>query len=154
MGETSRAPRWAIAAKFSATQGVTELVDIQVSVGRTGSLTPVAVLAPVNLGGVVVQRASLHNADWLRELDVRVGDAVCVQRAGDVIPQVTGVHGGGKAGRGPPFQMPLHCPVCGGDVVCDGGQGGGGGAGGEAAEAAGGSGSAELSEGPFSALAT
>ena len=95
LGETSRAPRWAIAAKFSATKGLAQLEDIVVSVGRTGALTPVAVLSPITLGGVVVRRASLHNADWLAGMDLRVGDTVEVIEMVKRRPKTMNVVGGG-----------------------------------------------------------
>lgn len=129
LGFAGRAPRWAIAWKFPAEQATTRLDDIRIQVGRTGSLTPVAWLAPVNVGGVMVTRATLHNEDEIARKDVRVGDTVTIQRAGDVIPQVLGPVA--DQPRGPMlFVFPDHCPVCGslavrpqGEVVrrCTGG---------------------------------
>ncbi len=116
LGELSRSPRWAIAWKFPAQQATTRVRDIIVSVGRTGSLTPVAVLEPVRVGGVEVSRASLHNEDEVRKKDVRIGDTVVIQRAGDVIPEVVKVVESKRKGDEREFTMPDRCPVCGSRV--------------------------------------
>jgi DNA ligase (NAD+) len=119
MGSTSHHPRWAIAFKFPPRQEVTVIERIDVQVGRTGVLTPVAWLRPVVVGGVTVSRASLHNREELRRKDLREHDTVRIQRAGDVIPQVVEVIGH-HDDRSPPFEMPTACPVCGTEVVEDG----------------------------------
>jgi len=119
LGATSKQPRWAIAIKFEALQERTRVLDIQVQVGRTGALTPVARLEPVNVGGVTVSRASLHNEDEVKKKDVRIGDQVFVQRAGDVIPEVVKVIDSARNGSEAPFRMPKTCPVCGTRAVRD-----------------------------------
>jgi DNA ligase (NAD+) len=119
MGSTSHHPRWSLAFKFPARQEVTRIDKIDVQVGRTGVLTPVALLLPVVVGGVTVSRASLHNREELKRKDLREGDIVRIQRAGDVIPQVVEVVERG-AHRAAPFHMPRECPACGADVVEDG----------------------------------
>jgi DNA ligase (NAD+) len=117
LGFVSRAPRWAIAHKFPAQEVLTQLLDIEVQVGRTGALTPVARLAPVSVGGVTVTNATLHNQDEIVRKDVRVGDTVIVRRAGDVIPEVVRVLMDKRPPHSQPFQMPTHCPVCGATVM-------------------------------------
>jgi DNA ligase (NAD+) len=113
LGQVSRSPRWAIAFKFQPTQATTVVRDILVQVGRTGALTPVAVMEPVEVGGVTVSRATLHNEDEIRRKDVRIGDTVVIQRAGDVIPEVVTVVTPKRTGAEKPFVFPERCPACG-----------------------------------------
>ena len=120
LGWTAKAPRWAIAFKFPAQQAQTVVENIGVQVGRTGALTPVAHLKPVNVGGVTVSRATLHNEDEIERLGVEIGDAVLIERSGDVIPKVVRVVKQGADRR--PFRMPRHCPVCGGEIVREEGE--------------------------------
>ncbi|MCR3922104.1 MAG: NAD-dependent DNA ligase LigA [Firmicutes bacterium] len=117
LGTTAKSPRWAIAYKFPAEQAQTLVVGISVQVGRIGTLTPIAELAPVTLAGTVVKRASLHNEDILREKDVRVGDHVLIQKAGEIIPEVVEVLKAKRSGQEQPFAMPEVCPACGSKVT-------------------------------------
>jgi len=117
LGTTTRSPRWAIAYKFKAVQETTRIEKIEIQVGRTGALTPVAHLEPISVGGVIVSRATLHNEDEIRKKDIRIGDTVLVQRAGDVIPEVVKVIESKRTGAEEIFSMPKTCPVCGGDVI-------------------------------------
>jgi DNA ligase (NAD+) len=112
LGMRSRAPRWALAHKFAAEQAQTVMRDIMITVGRQGTLTPTAVLEPVTVGGVVVQRATLHNEDEIKRKDARIGDTVIVQRAGDVIPQIVAVVLDKRPSGATPYEFPDHCPVC------------------------------------------
>ncbi|MBI4644553.1 MAG: NAD-dependent DNA ligase LigA [Deltaproteobacteria bacterium] len=112
LGTKARSPRWALAYKFAATQETTRVLDIAVNVGRTGAVTPMAVMEPVEVGGVTVSRATLHNEDEVARKDVRVGDTVLIQRAGDVIPEVVKVIIEERPPGAAPFQMPQNCPVC------------------------------------------
>ncbi|WP_454259247.1 NAD-dependent DNA ligase LigA [Pseudoxanthomonas mexicana] len=122
MGFVSRAPRWAIAHKFPAQEQMTVLESIEVNVGRTGAVTPWALMQPVHVGGVTVTRATLHNADQVARLDVRNGDTVIVRRAGDVIPEVVGVVPERRPDGTVPWRMPTHCPVCGSEIVREEGE--------------------------------
>jgi DNA ligase (NAD+) len=118
LGEKSRSPRWAIAYKFPARQATTRIKKIIVQVGRTGALTPVAILEPVKLSGATIRRATLHNQDEIDKKDIRPGDAVLIQRAGDVIPEVVkSISAESKEKRSSKFKMPSHCPVCGSEVI-------------------------------------
>ncbi len=120
LGFTAKAPRWAIAYKYPARQAVTTVENIEVQVGRTGALTPVARLKPVEVGGVTVSRATLHNEDEIERLGLQIGDDVVIERSGDVIPRVVRVHALGSYRR--PFRMPAACPVCGGAVTREQGE--------------------------------
>lgn len=115
-GTTNKAPRWAIAYKYAARQATTRVVSIDVQVGRTGALTPVANLEPVSLAGTTVARATLHNADEVKRLGVREGDWVLIEKGGDVIPKVLKVIKSERKGKLKPFRMPRKCPVCGGEI--------------------------------------
>jgi DNA ligase (NAD+) len=122
MGFVARAPRWAIAHKFPAQEQSTVLEAIEIQIGRTGAATPVARLAPVQVAGVTVTNATLHNADQIARLDVRVGDTVIVRRAGDVIPEVASVMNERRPAHAQPWVMPKSCPICGSEIVREEGQ--------------------------------
>ncbi|MEW9670351.1 NAD-dependent DNA ligase LigA [Ammoniphilus sp. 3BR4] len=117
LGFTAKSPRWATAYKFPAEEVVTVLEDIEVSVGRTGAVTPTAILKPVSLAGTTVKRASLHNEDIIREKGLMIGDHVIVKKAGDIIPEVVGVLADRRTGEERPYQMPTHCPECESELV-------------------------------------
>jgi DNA ligase (NAD+) len=123
LGYTGRAPRWAIAYKFSAEQAVTQMEDIMITVGRSGKLTPTAMLKPVFVGGVTISRATLHNADWIEHMGLRIGDWVKVERGGDVIPKVAGIVEDAEHPRGAEhYEYPTVCPVCGNPAVREEGE--------------------------------
>lgn len=117
LGATVKSPRWAIAYKFPAEEVVTKLTDIELSVGRTGVVTPTAVLEPVRVAGTTVQRASLHNEDLIKQKDIRIGDHVILIKAGDIIPEVVRPVVDKRTGDEKPFAMPTHCPACGSELV-------------------------------------
>ncbi|GEN32503.1 DNA ligase (NAD+) [Cerasibacillus quisquiliarum] len=117
LGYTAKSPRWAIAYKFPAEEVVTTLRDIELSVGRTGVITPTAILDPVRVAGSTVQRASLHNADLIREKDIRVGDTVILRKAGDIIPEIVRVIEEKRTGKEKEFSMPSHCPACQSELI-------------------------------------
>jgi DNA ligase (NAD+) len=122
LGEISRSPRWAMAYKFKPRQAITRIIAITPQVGRTGTLTPVASLKPVHIGGVTVKSASLHNMDEIERKDIRLGDTVIVERAGDVIPYVVKAVSERRTGKEKKFSMPKHCPVCGAEVTREEGE--------------------------------
>jgi len=117
LGTVAHEPRWAVAYKFPAVQGTTRLLDIGVNVGRTGSLNPYAVLEPVRVGGVTISSAALHNEEDIHRKDIRIGDWVVVQRAGEVIPEIVEPIVSRRTGKEKVFRMPIHCPVCGSEVI-------------------------------------
>ncbi len=122
LGATAKSPRWAIAYKFPAQRALTEIKDIEVGVGRTGAITPVAVLKPVHLSGTTVSRASLHNFDEIARLDVRIGDHVYVEKSGEIIPKVISVAREKRTGREKVFKIPEHCPACGSSLAREEGE--------------------------------
>ncbi|MGV3488720.1 MAG: NAD-dependent DNA ligase LigA [Tuberibacillus sp.] len=117
LGFTAKSPRWAIAYKFPAEEVVTTVEDIELTVGRTGAITPTAVLRPVQVAGTTVGRATLHNEDYIHEKDIRIGDQVVIHKAGDIIPEVVRVLFERRSGNEEPYRMPEHCPDCGSDLV-------------------------------------
>ncbi|WP_107924731.1 NAD-dependent DNA ligase LigA [Lysinibacillus parviboronicapiens] len=117
LGYTAKSPRWAIAYKFPAEEVVTTLLDIDLTVGRTGVVTPTAILTPVQVAGTTVQRASLHNEDLIRDKDIRIGDTVIIRKAGDIIPQVVGVLLEQRPEHSVPYEMPANCPVCDSELI-------------------------------------
>lgn len=117
LGYTAKSPRWAIAYKFPAEEVVTTLLDIDLTVGRTGVVTPTAILMPVQVAGTTVQRASLHNEDLIRDKDIRIGDTVIIRKAGDIIPQVVGVLLEQRPEHSVPYEMPANCPVCDSELI-------------------------------------
>lgn len=116
LGFVGREPRWAVACKFPAAQATTKLLDIGINVGRTGSINPYAILEPVSVGGAVIRKAALHNEEDIHRKDIRIGDTVVVQRAGDVIPEVVSPVTSARTGEEKMFSMPSHCPVCGSEL--------------------------------------
>ncbi|MFA6609801.1 MAG: NAD-dependent DNA ligase LigA, partial [Candidatus Omnitrophota bacterium] len=119
LGVTSKSPRWAIAYKFPAEKALTKVKDIIVQVGRTGTITPVAILEPVHLSGTTVSRATLHNFDEIERLDVKIGDKVFVEKSGEIIPKVLSVEKSARTGKEKSFQVPGECPVCGSKLMRD-----------------------------------
>jgi len=117
LGNVANAPRWAIAHKFSSTKAISEILDIEIQVGRTGALTPVAKIKPVNIGGVVVSNATLHNEDEINRKDIRIGDTVTIERAGDVIPHILSVDIKKRLKNSTRFVFPMNCPSCGSKTV-------------------------------------
>ncbi len=117
LGNVSNAPRWAIAHKFSAINGISKIIDIEIQIGRTGALTPVAKIQPINIGGVVVSNATLHNEDEIIRKDIRIGDQVVVERAGDVIPHIISVDLSKRDKESKKFIFPKNCPSCGSKTI-------------------------------------
>ena len=116
LGNVSNAPRWAIAHKFSANKGISKIIDIDIQIGRTGALTPVAKIKPINIGGVIVSNATLHNEDEITRKDIRIHDEVVVERAGDVIPHIISVDLS-KRPKESKFNFPGKCPSCGSKTI-------------------------------------
>lgn len=122
MGTTSKVPRWAIAYKYPPEKKETKLKDIICQVGRTGAITPMAILEPVKVAGSTISKTTLHNEDFIKEKDIRVGDTIVVQKAGDVIPEILEVKKEKRDGTEQVFEMPKVCPVCGAPVVREEGE--------------------------------
>jgi len=112
LGATAKSPRWAIAFKFPARQATTRIKDIIIQVGRTGALTPVAILEPVQISGTTISRCTLHNEEELKRKDIRIGDYVLLERSGDVIPHIVSVMKERRTGQEKPFVWPKKCPIC------------------------------------------
>ena len=119
LGFVANAPRWAIAHKFSSSKAISKIINIDIQIGRTGALTPVAKIKPVNIGGVIVSNATLHNEDEINRKDIRIGDIATVERAGDVIPHVLSVDIKKRKKNAKRFIFPIHCPSCGSKTVKD-----------------------------------
>ena len=119
LGNVANAPRWAVAHKFSANSGTSKILKIEIQIGRTGALTPVAKIKPINIGGVVVSNATLHNEDEIKRKDIREGDIATIERAGDVIPHITSVDKQKRQKNSKKFIFPLKCPSCGSDTIKD-----------------------------------
>ena len=117
LGYVANAPRWAIAHKFSSNKAISEIKDIDIQIGRTGALTPVAKIKPINIGGVLVSNATLHNEDEINRKDIRVGDTVTVERAGDVIPHILSVDIKKRPKNSKKFVFPQNCPSCGSKTI-------------------------------------
>ena len=119
LGNVSNAPRWAVAHKFSANSGVSKILNIEIQIGRTGALTPVAKIKPINIGGVIVSNATLHNEDEIKRKDIRVGDIARIERAGDVIPHITSIEFKKRDKNSKKFLFPTKCPSCGSSTIKD-----------------------------------
>ena len=117
LGNVANAPRWAIAHKFSSNKGPSKILDIDIQIGRTGALTPVAKIQPINIGGVLVSNATLHNEDEITRKDIRIGDIVIVERAGDVIPHILSVDIKKRSKNSSKFIFPNKCPSCGSKTI-------------------------------------
>jgi len=122
LGTKTREPRWAIAYKYPAHQGITRLINILSSVGRTGVITPVAILEPVRIGGVTVSKSTLHNWDEIKRKNIKIGDYVIVERAGEVIPHIIGVVIDRRTGNETELEAPAHCPICGAKIIREPGE--------------------------------
>ena len=117
LGNVANAPRWAIAHKFSSNKAVSKILDIEIQIGRTGALTPVAKIKPINIGGVIVSNATLHNEDEINRKDIRVGDTAVIERAGDVIPHILSVDKQKRLKNSKKFIFPKNCPSCGSETI-------------------------------------